>query len=131
MISEEMFNNRKSELVDNKKLILEKIKELKLKEADIINNIDKVINFPAFLKEKNRELEDIQAEIVHYKSQSEDTNNNINIDTFKKYSISVIQQLDTLALQKEKPELINLAFNVMFIQRLEFEKLDSRTPYNL
>jgi hypothetical protein len=106
-----------------------KIQELKDKKLDIISNIDKVINFPTFLEAKNKELEDIEAEIGNFEAKSENINNDINIDTFMRYSLSAIKHLDKLALQKDNPELITLAFNIMFIQRIEFEKLDCRTPY--
>ena len=39
----------------------------------------------------------------------------------------LIQHIDKLALQKENPELINLAFNIVFGWKIEYEKIKSPT----
>jgi len=130
IITEEVFINRKSELADSKIIYQNNIKKLKDKKSDIINNIDKVINFPTLLEAKNKELEDIEDQIGSFESKSENINNDINIDTFIRYSLSAIKHLDKLALQKDNPEFINLAFNIMFNERVVFENLCSPTPWN-
>jgi len=130
IISEEVYKERKEELYNNKELYLEKIKWLKKSEIKIIENIDKVIDYPSLLKAKNKELEDIKSEIGRLKSKYNNIKEDININAFKKYSINIIKHIDKLVLQIEKPEIISLAFDVMFNQRVVFEKIDYQTTNN-
>ncbi|NCO31738.1 hypothetical protein GW891_02835 [bacterium] len=54
----------------------------------------------------------------------------ININTFKSYSINLIKHIDKIVQQKEKPDMISLAFDIMFNERIVFEKLDYQTINN-
>jgi len=54
----------------------------------------------------------------------------ININTFKSYSINLIKHIDKIVQQNEKPDMISLAFDIMFNERIVFEKLDYQTINN-
>ncbi len=128
-ISKEVYNERKSEISGDKELYIEKIKWLKKLKEKIIDNIEKLIDFPILLKAKNEELENIEKEVKDLKSKCNNIKENINLKDFQKYSINVIKHLDKLVLQKEKPDIINLAFDTVFNTRIVFEKIESQTTY--
>lgn len=129
-ISEEVYNNRKDELINNKQLYSERIKWLKKLEEVKLQRIEKVIDFPIMLKALNIELEDIKAQVIELEYKHENIKEDINIDTFKRYSIDLIKHIDKIVQQREKPDMINLAFELMFNERIVFEKLDYQTTNN-
>ncbi len=129
-ISEEVYIDRKDELINNKELYSERIKWLKkLKEAKL-QKLDNVINFPILLESLNNELEDIQNQIIDLEYKFNNIKEDININTFKSYSINLIKHIDKIVQQKEKPDMISLAFDIMFNERIVFEKLDYQTINN-
>jgi hypothetical protein len=59
----EVYNERISEHQDNIVDYKKHMKNLYVKEAKILSDIDKVIDYPHLLKAKNTELEEIKLEI--------------------------------------------------------------------
>jgi len=98
------------ETIDYKKYL----KNLIAKESEILDNIDKVINFPILLEAKNKELENIKLEKYKLELKSNEVENTTSIDKFIDYSKKVITHLDKLAIQRDRPDLINIAFEIVF-----------------
>ena len=129
-ISEEVYNNRKIELVNDKELYLERIKGLRSLANIKIQKVDKVIDFPILLQALNKELEDIKIQINDLEYKSNNIKDDMNIDSFKKYSINLIKHIDKIVQQRENPDMINLAFEIMFNTRIVFNKIDYQTTNN-
>lgn len=53
-----------------------------------------------------------------------------NRDSFLEYSLDLIKHLDKLVLQREKPMIIALIFDIVFGWRVEFEKISYQTTHN-
>ena len=130
IISEEVYNERKWEIKSNKELYEIKITWLLDLKKQILKNIDKVIDFPLMLKEKNLELENIIKEIKELENKCNNIELDINLKDFKKYSLNLIKHIEILALQKEKPDIINLVFEVLFNERIVFENINYQTTNN-
>ena len=58
--SKEVFQEQTQNFKNNKNIYKQQIKELNNKESNILNNIDKIINFPTILEAKNKEVEEIK-----------------------------------------------------------------------
>lgn len=129
-VSKEVYEERKKELeeetIDYKKYL----KNLIAKESEILDNIDKVINFPILLEAKNKELENIKLEKYKLELKSNEVENTTSIDKFIDYSKKVITHLDKLAIQRDRPDLINIAFEIVFNWQVEFDKISCHTPEN-
>ena len=126
-IIENVYKERKNELETQIINYKNRIKELTNKEQEIIKNIDNIINFPHLLEIKNKELENIKTEILKLSKISNINKNSISLEKFKYYSKKVITQLDKLVIQTEKPELINIAFNIVFHQERVYDNIISQT----
>jgi len=113
-ICNEVFQERENELTNNKILYQEKIEKLNNKENEILKQIDNVINFPKILEIKNKELENIEKLKADYEIKKNSISESTNLSKFKYYSKNLITHIDKLALQREKPELINLAFAIIY-----------------
>lgn len=128
-ISKEVYEERKIELKEDNKDYTKVLQELDNKENNIISNIDKVINFPILLDAKNKELEEIKSEKYKVELKRKNTEKSTSLGKFRYYSKLALTHLDKLALQKEKPELINLAFDIIYEWKIEFETIDSPTYF--
>ncbi|MCD5375265.1 hypothetical protein LR010_02305, partial [Candidatus Gracilibacteria bacterium] len=104
-------------------------KSLEKQEKDIIENIGKVIDFPILVKAKNDELEAIKVEKTKIENKSNEVVSTTSLDKFLYYSKQVITHLDKLALQKERPDLINIAFEVIYGGQIEYEKMNDHTLF--
>lgn len=130
-ISQEVFQELQKELEINTKTFDEQIRELNKKEQEIVDNVDKYLNLEHILKIKNEELDTIKADRIKLEVKKKEWKKNTNLERFLYYSKEVITHIDKLALQSEEPELINLAFDVVFDGRIEFNKIQSHTLSNL
>lgn len=130
-ISQEVFQELQKELEEHSKTYDEQIRDLNKKEKEIVDNIDKYLNLEHILKIKNEELETIKADRLKLEGKKKEWEKNTNLERFLYYSKEVITHIDRLALQSEEPELINLAFDVVFDWRIEFDKIQSHTLSNL
>ena len=122
--SKEVFQEQTQNFKNNKNIYKQQIKELNNKESNILNNIDKIINFPTILEAKNKEVEEIK--LLREKLEIKINQKPINNDYFNKflhYSKQALEHLDKLAMQKEKPELISLVFHIIFDWKIEYEKI--------
>jgi len=106
-----------------------KLEEFNKKEQDILNNIDKLINYPTILEEKNKELESIKIEKAKVRDDIKLSKKDTDFKKFWHYATELITHLDKLAVQKENPELIHLAFQVVFWWKIEYEKISNHTPF--
>jgi hypothetical protein len=127
-ISKQVFEEHTNEFQNNIKTYEEQIKELNKREKEIINNIDKIINFPTILEAKNKEIEDIKIQKEKLEEKKNNKPSNTNLDKFLYYSKNVMEHLDKLALKRENPQLINLFFDVIYNGKIEYEKIKSGTP---
>jgi len=132
-ISENVYqaniNQLKGQIIDYE----HNLQKLNHKEKSILESIDKVIDFPILLEAKNKELEEIKSQKYKVELKKEWWEITTSLEKFKYYSKKLIQHIDKLALQRENPELINLAFNIVFGWKIEYEKMKSPTlvPSNL
>jgi len=128
-ICNEVFQERENELTNNKILYQEKIEKLNNKENEILKQIDNVINFPKILEIKNKELENIEKLKADYEIKKNSISESTNLSKFKYYSKNLITHIDKLALQREKPELINLAFAIIYDWKIEYKNLNYHTSF--
>ena len=126
-IAWEVYEERKNELNEEQKDYKKYLKELEKKETEILSKIDKVIYFPILLWIKNKELEEIKLEKSKLENKDNQVENITSLDKFKYYSKQVITHLDKLVIQKDKPDLINIAFEVIYNWQIEYNKLDCHT----
>lgn len=127
-LSEEVYNEQKEELSIISKSNINEIKKLELRKKEILSNIDKLLDFPSILESKNKELEDTKIKIEELKNYNEHSINQMNLERFKSFSKTAITHLNNIVTEAEKPELINLAFNIVFDWKIEYEKLSYHTP---
>lgn len=126
-ISEVIFEARKNEHIENNKLIIQNIKELEIKKKHIADNIMNILNYPDLLENQNEELRRIKIEIAKLQVSKMDTWGGIWLDRFKKCSRKILEHPESL-LQRDKPELIQLAFELFFDWKIEYEQFKARTP---
>lgn len=127
MLWKKIFEEKELELQKNSKTYDEQIKELSKKEAHIIDNIDKVINFKILLKAKNKELEEIKSKKYKLELKKNEKESTSSLDKFLYYSKQVITHIDKLALQKENHELIELVFDIIYDWKIEYKNIESHT----
>jgi len=128
-IAKEVFEERKQELQEEKQDYAKSYKSLEKQEKEIIENIGKVIDFPILLKAKNDELEAIKSKKTKIENKSNEVTSTTSLDKFLYYSKQVITHLDKLAVQKERPDLINIAFEVIYGWQIEYEKMNDHTHF--
>ena len=126
-IIEKVYNNRKKELEKQLIEFKENLKILQKKEENIINSLDKLIDFPHLLEIKNKELEEIKNNILILKNKTNITKNDISLEKYKFYSKYLLKHLEKLVIQTEKPELIELVFNIIFYKERIYENIISQT----
>jgi len=126
-LSKKIFQEKKIELKKYTKTYKEQLKELNKKEIEILDNIDKVIDYPQILEKKNKELEDIKTSKYKLELKRNEKDNTSSLDRFLYYSKQVITHIDKLAIQKEEPELINLAFDIIYDWKVEYKNIESHT----
>lgn len=126
-LSKRIFNEKKTELKNNTKSYDEQLKELDKKESEILDNIDKVINYPQILEKKNKELEEIKSLKYKLELKRNEKDNTSSLDKFLYYSKQVITHIDKLAIQKEEPEIINLVFDIVYDWKIEYQNIKSHT----
>jgi len=113
-IATEVFHDREKEKEKNSLSYETQLKSLESKEKEILNNIDKFMNFPTLLEKKNMDLENIKAEKTQLMIAKNSKSETINLDQFKYHAKDLITHINKLAFQKEKPKLIELAFALVF-----------------
>jgi hypothetical protein len=127
-ISEIVFEAREDEYKEKNRLISDTIQDLEIKKKHIAENIQNIIKFPDLLETQNEELQRIKQEINKLKNQKMSQWDRIWLARFKSCSKKILEHLDKLVVQREKPELIQLVFDIVYEWEIEFEKLKSRTP---
>ena len=127
IIAKEVFEERKYELQEEQKDYKKYFKDLEKKEKEIIEKIDKVIDYPHLLELKNKELEEIVLEKNKLENKNNQIENTTSLDKFRYYSKQIITHLDKLVIQKDKPDLINIAFEVVFNWQIEYDKINCHT----
>lgn len=113
-LTQEVYKEKEEKKYQNTKNFEKKLIDLEKREKEILANIDKLVNFPTILEEKNKELENIKIKKSELRENIKNSKIDTNLTNFKKYATKLITHLDNLALQKEKPELIHLAFDIVF-----------------
>lgn len=126
-ITDEVFNDRKNELQEETKDYKKYLKELDSKEKMILDDISKVIDYPLLLKLEYKKLEDIKEEKNKVEQKSTEIENTTSLEKFKHYSKQIIQHLDKLVIQKERPDLIKIAFEVLYNWSIEYDNLGHPT----
>ena len=119
----EVYNERISEHQDNIVDYKKHMKNLYVKEAKILSDIDKVIDYPHLLKAKNTELEEIKLEIKNLLWKTDELENPVSLEKFQYYCKKLIQHLDKLVEQTNRPDLIALVFEIVFNWKIEYEKI--------
>lgn len=127
-ISENIFEIRKNEMLKKNELILQNVQQLETKKKHITDNIWNILNFPDLLEAQNEEVKRIKNEIDKLKSLKLNIWEGIGLDRFKERCKKTLEHLDKFVLQREKPEVIQLIFDIAFEWNIEYEKLQSRTP---
>jgi len=130
IITTKIYNDRKNENVEKASNIVSKIKELRIKQNTITSNISNLIKFPDLLEAQNNELQEIKIEINKLEIQQKERGEKFWLERFKNASNKILTHLDTLVLQKENPEIIQLAFDIVFGGKIEYESILSHTPLN-
>ena len=116
------------EVITKSKRIDKKIQEWKIKKSGILDNIQNIIDYPDLLESQNEVLQTIKQEIWKLQLQKVDDAKGIGLAQFKKCSKKVLEHLDKLVLEWEKPGLIQLIFEIVYEWNIEYEQLKSRTP---
>ena len=129
-ISEKVYENIQHEDIQKNNYLSDKINELKTKKTNITSNIGNLLDYPDLLKAQNTELQTIKFEIKKLKFKQKEKLEVLWLEKFKKSSQKILTHLDKLVLQKETPEVIQLAFSIIFNWKVEYEKLKSHTPIN-
>ena len=127
-VTREIFREQSEEFTNNVQTYEEQIREFNKREKEVIDNIDKLINFPTILEAKNRELENIKIQREKLEKKANFKPISTNLEQFLYHSKKVVTRLDKLALQKGNPELINLVFDIIFDGKIEYEKIEKHTP---
>jgi hypothetical protein len=73
-----------------------------------------VINYPDLLEAKNEELENIKLDIAKTIKKSDESDNLMSLEKYQYYSKHIIKHLDKLIIQENRPDLIKLAFDIIF-----------------
>ena len=128
IITENVYKSRIDEQTQKTQLIDRKIIELKTKQSTITNNISNLLQYPDLLEAQNNELQEIKAEIIKLEIEQKDRWQKFWLERFKNSSNKILEHLDKLVLQKENPEVIQLAFDIVFGGKVEYESILSRTP---
>lgn len=127
-ISKEVFEDRKNINIDDRKQVLQNIKELESKKDLILTNIQKFINYPDLLEAQNQELLKIKEEINQLEIKKEKVWKTMWLKRFQDCSKKILEHLDKLVIQRENPVMIQLIFEIIYDWNIEFEKIQSRTP---
>lgn len=127
-IAEDIYANRTWSLQEDTAIYEKQIKALEQKESTILSNIEKLVNYPQILEAKNKELENIQSEKYKLELKKSEKRQPIWLQKFQEYSQRLLTHTEQLALQKEKPEFIKLAFEVVFWGRITYEEINKHTP---
>lgn len=130
LISKDVFEDRKKEQQKKDSLILQNIKDLEVRKESILNNIPNIINYPDILEAQNNELQKIKQTIWELQIKQKNNTKSLWLKRFQDCSKKILEHLDKLVLQRDNPELIQLAFDVVFDWKVRFENLKSRTPIN-
>jgi hypothetical protein len=128
LIAEEIYKEREQEHIEKNKLIDKNITKLEDEKKVITENIHNIIAYPELLKAQNEKVEDIKQKIEQYRAEKVNNCEKLWLEKFKSYNRTILEHLDKLVLQRDKPTQTNLIFDVVFGWKIEFEKLQSRTP---
>lgn len=129
-ISEEVFKERSKEYKDLQQSNKEKIEELTTKGEHIFSYIDSLTDSPLLFEAKKKEFENIQKEIKELKEDKKYSTESIWIKRFQQHAKKSLKLTKYLASQKENPEIIQMVFDIVFGGKIEYEKMQSRTPIN-
>jgi hypothetical protein len=72
------------------------------------------MSFPELLEVKNTELASIKKEIVELKAHKKKEKKGFSLDKFKRQQRYLLSHLGLLVTQRDKPELVNLAFALVY-----------------
>lgn len=128
IITDNIYNNRKDDHIEKSNNIQKAIKELKIKEKTITKNAINLAPYKDLLKATNEELQEIKWEIKKLTIKQKERWERFWLERFKNSSNKILTHLDKLVLQKENPEIIQLAFDIVFGWKVEYEDLKSHTP---
>ncbi len=128
VISTNIYNDRKDEHIEKSHLISKNITALKTKQSTITSNISNLLQYPDLLEAQNQELQEIKADIKKLEKEQKEKWERFWLERFKNASNKILEHLDKLVLQKENPEVIQLAFDIVFGGKVEYESILSRTP---
>ena len=123
-----MLEIREKEIKETSDRKTAEIINLKRKHRTVLDNIDKYSEYPEILESKNKELEDMKIEITYLENNFWNDKNTFNKEEFKQISNIAITHLDKLAMKREKPELIQLVFWMIFEDKPTYEEIKSHTP---
>jgi hypothetical protein len=113
-LAEKIYEERVDEKAHTKKHIENNIKELEIKKKSISDNIPNIIQYPDILAIQNEELQKLNNEIQQLKYKQNSEEKTIGLSKFKKYTKKILPHMEQLVLQSEKPEVIQLAFDIVF-----------------
>ena len=130
LITERVYKIRKNENIEKENNIHKKIISLKAEQDIITKNITNLLPYPDLLKSQNEKLQELKTDIKLFKIKEKKYSEKFWLERFKKYSNKILTHLDKLVLQKEKPELIQLSFDIIYNWKIEYEKLKSHTLIN-
>lgn len=127
-MTDSVYNDRKDENIEKNNNIQSTIKELEVKRKGITSNINNLLPYPDLLKAQNDELQEIKKEIENLKSKKKEKWERLWLERFKNASNKILTHLDKLVLQKENPEVIQIAFDIIYGGKIEYENILSHTP---
>lgn len=127
-VSIKVYEKRKNEVEKEFEQFKSRKKELEIKEQEIINSIDKLINYPQLLDIKNKELENIKNEQKNLSLHSERNKKDLSLWKYLYYSKQLLKHIEELLKQKERPELIQLVFDIYYGWSIVYEDIISQTP---
>ena len=128
VISQEVYESRKSTYSERNEIISKNIKELESKKDFIVWNIQNLINYPDLLEAQNQELQNINQQIKELDYKKNNSQTVMGLKRFQESSKKVLEHLDKLVIQRENLEIIQLVFDVVFDGKIEFDEMKSRTP---
>ena len=127
VLLKEVYEERKQELRNDSENYDKSIKELEIQEKNIIANINKIIDFPELLESQNKELQNIKSEKLNIELKRKNAWNMSSLSKYSHYGKLLLSHINKLALQTDKPEIINLAFDIVFWWKIDYDNLNYHT----
>ena len=127
-IAKEVFDSMQITKHENSLNSSEKMKELVSREAEIIAQLDKVLDYPHLLEIKNTQLNDIKAEITQLKAETSASKSSVKLEEFQTCLRYLITHLEVLASQWDNQKILSLLFMLVYGGKIKYEDLDFHTP---